>query len=141
MGPWWFSQFDAVHEVSQAAKRSFQVTYAKSSTFMSKVKTFKFNLNRYASCSVFLFPLLSSLLFTPKQAAFPVQEKRLDALMLCTDDVFMYLEENLKLTPQSMSDKAVALDELQEMHQQVCIISHNQSTKYTPKLKNCVYSY
>lgn len=76
MGPWWFSQFDAVHEVSQAAKRSFQ-------------------------------------------AAFPVQEKRLDALMLCTDDVFMYLEENLKLTPQSMSDKAVALDELQEMHQQV----------------------
>ncbi|KAI3781450.1 hypothetical protein L2E82_11465 [Cichorium intybus] len=76
MGPWWFSQFDAVHEVSQAAKRSFQ-------------------------------------------AAFPVQEKRLDALMLCTDEVFMYLEENLKLTPQSMSDKAVALDELQEMHQQV----------------------
>ncbi|KAL4572514.1 hypothetical protein LXL04_019293 [Taraxacum kok-saghyz] len=76
MGPWWFSQFDAVHEVSQAAKRSFQ-------------------------------------------AAFPVQVKRLNALLLCTDDMFMYLEENLKLTPQSMSDKAVALDELQEMHQQV----------------------
>lgn len=34
----------------------------------------------------------------------------------------MYLEENLKLTPQNMSDKAVALDELKEMHQQV--ISH-----------------
>ena len=32
----------------------------------------------------------------------------------------MYLEENLKLTPQNLSDKAVALDELQEMHQQVC---------------------
>lgn len=76
MGPWWFSQFDAVNEVSQAAKRSFQ-------------------------------------------AAFPAQDKRLDALMLCTDEVFMYLEENLKLTPQSLSDKAVALDELQEMHQQV----------------------
>ncbi|KAJ9556872.1 hypothetical protein OSB04_011486, partial [Centaurea solstitialis] len=76
MGPWWFSQFDPVNEVSQAAKRSFQ-------------------------------------------AAFPAQDKRLDALMLCTDDVFMYLEENLKLTPQSLSDKAVALDELQEMHQQV----------------------
>ncbi|XP_024965072.1 E3 ubiquitin-protein ligase listerin isoform X5 [Cynara cardunculus var. scolymus] len=75
MGPWWFSQFDAVNEVSQAAKRSFQ-------------------------------------------AAFPAQDKRLDALMLCTDEVFMYLEENLKLTPQSLSDKAVALDELQEMHQQ-----------------------
>ncbi|KAM0040615.1 putative transcription factor C2H2 family [Helianthus debilis subsp. tardiflorus] len=76
MGPWWYSQFDPVHEVSQAAKRSLE-------------------------------------------AAFPAQEKRLDALMLCIDEVFMYLEENLKLTPQSMSDKAVALDELQEMHQQV----------------------
>lgn len=32
----------------------------------------------------------------------------------------MYLEENLKLTPQNLSDKTVALDELQEMHQQVC---------------------
>lgn len=53
------------------------------------------------------------------QAAFPAQEKRLDALILCTTEVFMYLEENLKLTPQNLSDKAVALDELQEMHQQV----------------------
>lgn len=36
----------------------------------------------------------------------------------------MYLEENLNLTPQSMSDKATALDELEEMHQQVflCLI-------------------
>ncbi|GJZ50358.1 hypothetical protein Tco_0604548 [Tanacetum coccineum] len=33
-------------------------------------------------------------------AAFPAQDKRLDALMLCTDEVFMYLGENLKLTPQ-----------------------------------------
>lgn len=33
----------------------------------------------------------------------------------------MYLDENLKLTPQSMSDKVTALDELEEMHQQVCI--------------------
>lgn len=31
----------------------------------------------------------------------------------------MYLEENLKLTPQNMSEKAAALDELAEMHQQV----------------------
>ncbi|XWS74417.1 hypothetical protein CRYUN_Cryun02cG0214200 [Craigia yunnanensis] len=53
------------------------------------------------------------------QAAFPAQEKRLDALILCTTEIFMYLEENLKLTPQNLSDKAVALDELQEMHQQV----------------------
>lgn len=53
------------------------------------------------------------------QAAFPAQEKRLDALVLCTTEIFIYLEENLKLTPQSLSDKAVALDELGEMHQQV----------------------
>ncbi|KAK3022274.1 hypothetical protein RJ639_045381, partial [Escallonia herrerae] len=51
--------------------------------------------------------------------AFPAEEKRLDALLLCTNEVFMYLEDNLKLTWQIMSDKAVALDELQEMHQQV----------------------
>ncbi|EEF44675.1 conserved hypothetical protein [Ricinus communis] len=76
MGPWWFSQFDPVSEVSLAAK-----------------------------CSL--------------QAAFPAQEKRLDALILCTTEVFMYLEENLKLTPQSMSNKAIALDELEDMHQQV----------------------
>ncbi|KAL3530952.1 hypothetical protein ACH5RR_010274 [Cinchona calisaya] len=76
MGPWWFSQFDSVYEVSQAAKRSFQ-------------------------------------------AAFPAQEKRLDALVLCTSEIFMYIEENLKLTPQSMSDKVTAADELEEMHQQV----------------------
>ncbi|GFZ19943.1 HEAT/U-box domain-containing protein [Actinidia rufa] len=52
------------------------------------------------------------------QAAFPAQEKRLDALILCTTEIFMYLEENLNLTPQSMSDKATALDELEVMHQQ-----------------------
>lgn len=53
------------------------------------------------------------------QAAFPAQEKRLDALLLCATEVFIYLEENLKLEPQNLSDKAVALDELEEMHQQV----------------------
>lgn len=53
------------------------------------------------------------------QAAFPAQEKRLDALILCVTEIFMYLEENLKLTPQSMSDKVTAADELEEMHQQV----------------------
>ncbi|OMO82940.1 Zinc finger, RING-type [Corchorus capsularis] len=53
------------------------------------------------------------------QAAFPAQERRLDAIILCTTEIFMYLEENLKLTPQNLSDKAIALDELQEMHQQV----------------------
>nr|POE93882.1 e3 ubiquitin-protein ligase listerin [Quercus suber] len=52
MGPWWFSQFDPVFEVPQAAKWSLQV-------------------------------------------AFPAQEKRLDALILCTNEIFMYLEENI----------------------------------------------
>ncbi|GLT26789.1 hypothetical protein SLA2020_018310 [Shorea laevis] len=53
------------------------------------------------------------------QAAFPAQERRLDALILCTAEIFIYLEENLKLTPQNLSDKEVAVDELEEMHQQV----------------------
>ncbi|KAL5709837.1 RING-type E3 ubiquitin transferase [Ranunculus cassubicifolius] len=73
LGPWWFSQFDPVSEVSQSARRSLQ-------------------------------------------DAFPAQEKRLDALILCTNDVFVYLEENLKLTPETMSDKSAPLDELEEMH-------------------------
>ncbi|XP_043725325.1 E3 ubiquitin-protein ligase listerin isoform X2 [Telopea speciosissima] len=76
MGPWWFSQFDPVPEVSQSARQSLQ-------------------------------------------AAFPAQDKRLDALILCTNEIFLYLEENLKLTPQTMSDKAAPLDELEETHQQV----------------------
>ncbi|KAF8397167.1 hypothetical protein HHK36_016074 [Tetracentron sinense] len=53
------------------------------------------------------------------QAAFSAQEKRLDALILCTSEIFLYLEENLKLTPQAMSDKAAPLDELEEMHLRV----------------------
>ncbi|CAN8253175.1 unnamed protein product [Cochlearia groenlandica] len=53
------------------------------------------------------------------QAAFPAQEKRLDALNLCSAEIFAYLEENLKLTPQNLSDKALALDELEEMYQQM----------------------
>ncbi|KAI3987208.1 hypothetical protein MKX01_031692 [Papaver californicum] len=76
MGPWWFSQFDPVSEISQAARRSFQ-------------------------------------------DAFAAPEKRLDALILCTSEIFLYLEENLKLTPQTISDKATPVDELEEMHQLV----------------------
>ncbi|XP_010535346.1 PREDICTED: LOW QUALITY PROTEIN: E3 ubiquitin-protein ligase listerin [Tarenaya hassleriana] len=53
------------------------------------------------------------------QAAFPAQEKRLDALNLCAADIFAYLEENLKLTPQNLSDKVLAPDELEEMYHQV----------------------
>lgn len=56
------------------------------------------------------------------QTAFPAQERRLDALMLYSSEIFTYIEENLKLTPQSLSDKANASDELEEMHQQVMIV-------------------
>lgn len=59
-----------------------------------------------------------------QQAAFPAQEKRLDALILCTTEILMYLEENLKLTPQNLSDKATAMDELEEMYQQVYNENH-----------------
>ncbi|CAN6467178.1 unnamed protein product [Victoria cruziana] len=76
MGPWWFSQFDPIPEVSHAAKKSLQ-------------------------------------------AAFPAKERRLEALILCEKEVFMYLDENLKLKPQSMSDKVTPADELEEMHQRV----------------------
>lgn len=53
------------------------------------------------------------------QAAFPAQEKRLDALVLCTTEVFMYLDDVLKLTPKTMFDKEVAYDEVEEIHNQV----------------------
>ncbi|XP_042375339.1 E3 ubiquitin-protein ligase listerin-like isoform X2 [Zingiber officinale] len=74
MGPWWFSQFDPVPEVSLAARLSLE-------------------------------------------AAFPMQERRLDALMFCVNEIFLYLDENLKLTPQTMFDKAIPADELEDMHQ------------------------
>lgn len=53
------------------------------------------------------------------EAAFPAPERRLDALMLCMSEIFIYLDENLKLTPQVMSDKATPTDELEDMHQRV----------------------
>lgn len=53
------------------------------------------------------------------QAAFQAPDKRLEALMLCTNEIFTYIEENLRLTPQSLSDKVIAADESEEMHQQV----------------------
>ncbi|KAL6870646.1 hypothetical protein ACP4OV_014494 [Aristida adscensionis] len=53
------------------------------------------------------------------EAAFPQSERRLDALMLCVKEVFLYLSENLKLTTQALSDKATPLDELEDMHQRV----------------------
>lgn len=76
MGAWWLGQFDPFTEVSEAAKRSFQV-------------------------------------------AFPVQEKRLEALIFCGSEIFHYLDENLKLTPQTISDKTAPIEELEEMHELV----------------------
>nr|CAB3490866.1 unnamed protein product [Digitaria exilis] len=51
------------------------------------------------------------------EAAFPQSERRLDALMLCVKETFLYLSENLKLTTQALSDKATPMDELEDMHQ------------------------
>ncbi|GLJ37723.1 hypothetical protein SUGI_0766400 [Cryptomeria japonica] len=53
------------------------------------------------------------------QAAFPVQEKRLEALAFCENEIFLYLDENFKLTPQTISDKTAPTEELEEMHQRV----------------------
>lgn len=64
-----------------------------------------------------------------KQAAFPAPEKRLHALNLCSAEIFAYLEENLKLTPQNLSDKAIASDELEEMYQQVLHLGGSSSLK------------
>ncbi|RLM58440.1 hypothetical protein C2845_PM18G00190 [Panicum miliaceum] len=53
------------------------------------------------------------------EAAFPQSERRLDALMLCVKETFLYLSDNLKLTTQALSDKATPTDELEDMHQRV----------------------
>jgi E3 ubiquitin-protein ligase listerin len=42
--------------------------------------------------------------------------------MLCVKETFLYLNENLKLTPQALSDKAIPMDELEDMHQRVCFL-------------------
>lgn len=43
-------------------------------------------------------------------------------MILCASEIFLYLDENLKLTPQAMSDKAAPMDELEDMHQRVGIL-------------------
>ncbi|XP_062198194.1 E3 ubiquitin-protein ligase listerin isoform X2 [Phragmites australis] len=39
--------------------------------------------------------------------------------MLCVKETFLYLNENLKLTTQALSDKATPTDELEDMHRRV----------------------
>lgn len=70
---------------------------------------------------------------------FSAPEKRLDALILCTAEIFVYLEENLRLTPESMSDKGTALDELQEMHQQVWIYDMSLHQHHHSKPQIVIY--
>lgn len=58
----------------------------------------------------------------------------------------MYLEENLKLTPQNLSDKATASDELEEMYQQVYSENHfnilvYQSSKFFAARKKKVLNF
>ncbi|KAG0481136.1 hypothetical protein HPP92_011994 [Vanilla planifolia] len=52
------------------------------------------------------------------EAAFVTSERRLDALILYVNEIFSYLDENLKLT-HAMSDKATPADEIEDMHQRV----------------------
>lgn len=150
MGPWWFSQFDLVSEVSQVAKSSLQVGTSYPNSFIL-VEVISFTLCLDATHAIInsliilkisdLLVLLSGhfvialifrfsficLMF--KQAAFPAQEKRVHALNLCSAEIFAYLEENLKLTPQNLSDKAIASDELEEMYQQVLHLGDSSCLK------------
>lgn len=41
--------------------------------------------------------------------------------MLCVNEIFLYLDENLKLTPQAMSDKATPIDEPEDIHHRICV--------------------
>lgn len=42
--------------------------------------------------------------------------------MLCVKETFLYLNENLKLTTQALSDKVTPMDELEDMHERVCFM-------------------
>ena len=55
--------------------------------------------------------------------AFPVQDRRLEALIFCGNEIFCYLDENLKLTPQTIFDKTAPIEELEEMHELVSMIT------------------
>ncbi|GBG80437.1 hypothetical protein CBR_g30901 [Chara braunii] len=52
------------------------------------------------------------------QGAFPMQKKQLEALVFCREEVFVHLDENLKLTPQTMGDK-LPPEEAAEKHERV----------------------
>ncbi len=49
------------------------------------------------------------------QVAFPVQEKILEALIHCGNEILHYVDENLKLTLQTINDKTIPIEELEEI--------------------------
>ncbi|KAL3679930.1 hypothetical protein R1sor_022886 [Riccia sorocarpa] len=53
------------------------------------------------------------------QMAFSVQKKRLEVLIFCGNEIFAYLDDNLKLTPQTISDKATPIEESTEKFERV----------------------
>ncbi|BBN16555.1 E3 ubiquitin-protein ligase listerin [Marchantia polymorpha subsp. ruderalis] len=53
------------------------------------------------------------------QTAFIGQKKRLEALIYCANEIFIHLDENLKSTPQTISDKATPIEEATEKHERV----------------------
>ncbi|EFJ32099.1 hypothetical protein SELMODRAFT_439982 [Selaginella moellendorffii] len=53
------------------------------------------------------------------QAAFPGQKKRLEALTFCATDILVYIDDNLKLTPQTISDKSTPAEESAEKYERV----------------------
>ncbi|CAM6128753.1 unnamed protein product [Calypogeia fissa] len=53
------------------------------------------------------------------QVAFSGQKKRLEALMFCEKEIFNHLDENLKLTPQTVADKATPIEESTEKYERV----------------------
>ncbi|KAL2613161.1 hypothetical protein R1flu_024853 [Riccia fluitans] len=53
------------------------------------------------------------------QMAFSGQKKRLEALIYCGNEIFIYLDDNLKLTPQTISDKTTPIEESIEKHERV----------------------
>ncbi|KAM0873474.1 hypothetical protein ACQ4PT_038051 [Festuca glaucescens] len=48
------------------------------------------------------------------KAAFPQSDSSRDAFMLCVNETFLYLNENLKSTTQALSDKVTPMDVLDE---------------------------
>jgi hypothetical protein len=53
------------------------------------------------------------------QVAFPGQKKRVEVLIFCLNDTISHLDENLKLTPATISDTTTPPEEASEKHERV----------------------